>query len=596
MMVVRYAAVVFCISAVICVKDTGFTNQRKKNLVEKFSASILKSLKWTQIVVLTDNQDFVYLAKHLSQHLITARVAHVNKFNLNELNNFGSVLIISKSNTAIRIVKKGLKLNNCPSNWLLILDKKFENFGIFFIPHDIALYLLDFEHFHELWFILRLYSDNGNVIKAQKNGFWNPKNGDLLCSRLPVALPSYIEMPVRLTTIAFKPFFSHQQTQGKNTIEGLHGEILKTIQGVISFNVSISIPEDKLFGNIINKSYVTGMESDMGISLTKIKDRLAFISYSPDITRVRAKLLYHHKLGAQERFFFYLEPFSRVSWICIMAFTILFAVLLTFVSFIKNKVLRRPKMAIRNVQIIYYYLRSALQILLQTGKSIPVQVYGISGRICLLVFHIFCIVMFINYCSSLTSILAVTRLKLPFKSFYDFLYNSKYDLATLKDSSIVQVFKDSKLDLYIRGYKKFSSNPEKLLVKSNKDGKDLVYNQKIAYLMEEVTLLIVVGNNCSFRFMDEVIMEADFSFTYNKQFAYKQLFNRYIQLLLQNGVNYKLYNDRNPEDHNAYCDRLKREISAIEIPDVLGLFFTLFLGVIIALIVFVLEILYRILF
>uniref|UniRef100_T1JJT9 Ionotropic glutamate receptor C-terminal domain-containing protein n=1 Tax=Strigamia maritima TaxID=126957 RepID=T1JJT9_STRMM len=597
-----YVAVICYIVVAFCREDIGMQ-----------CSIFLKTLKWSNVIILTDDQNFVYLSKLLSQHLISVRVATVTNFNFNELNNFRSVLIISKPNIAIGIVRKGLKLSYCPSNWLLILEKKVEEFGNFFIPHDIALFLLDVRHSHEKWFFFRLYSANGNVIKRLKDGSWNWKNGALIFSLLSVPLPSYSEIPFRLTTTTFNPFFSLHKVDGRLTIVGLHGEILKTIQSVFFFNASVTVPDDKLFGAVVNDTYVSGMvgkiyrnESDMGISITKTTDRIKLISYSPDITKAYVKLLYHHKLGAQERFFFYLEPFSYYSWICIIGFTVLFAVLLSIISFTKNKAQRWPKKAISNLKIIYYYSRSALHVLLHTGISIPVHVYGLSGRICLLVFHIFSIVMFINYCSSLTSILAVTRLKLPFNSFHEFINTSKYDLATLKGTRIQFLYQtksvgflflqQSKDDLYSKSYKKLSSNPEKFLVRSNKEGKDLLYNQKIAYLMEELTMAALARYDCSFRFLDEVVIETDFCFTFNKQFQYKQLFNKYIQILLENGVNQKLYTDYKREGHNAYCDRIQREIAAIKIPAVVGVFFTLCLGIGIALLVFIAEILYKICF
>uniref|UniRef100_T1JBJ6 Ionotropic glutamate receptor C-terminal domain-containing protein n=1 Tax=Strigamia maritima TaxID=126957 RepID=T1JBJ6_STRMM len=584
-----YILVLFCIMIAFCREGNG------RNCI------FLKTVKWSKVIILTDDQDFVYISKHLSQNLISARVAPLNNFKFNELNNFSSVLIISKPNTAIGLVEEGLKVIHCPSNWLLILEEKLENFGKFFIPHDIALFLLDARHFYEVLFIFRLYSANGNVIKTQESGFWNPKKSMLHFSRMPVSLPSYIDTPLRLTTISFEPFFSYRKKRGQLTIGGFHGKILKIIRSVFFFNASVTIPEDKLFGIIVNESYVSGIlgklhrnESDIGISLSKTISRIQLISYSLDITRVHMKILYHNMLGDQERFFFYLEPFSRVSWICIMAFTILFVVLLLIISFIKNKFQRWPEKVFNHVQIIYYYLRSALYILLRTG--IPVRVCGISGRICLLVFYIFCIIMFTSYCSSLISILSVTRLKLPFNSFHDLLYNSDYDLATLKDSVIVQILKISNDVQYRKAYEKLNSKPQTFLVRSNEIGIELIYNQKIAYLMDEVTMVIVVGNNCSYRFFDEVIIKTDFCFSFNKQFLYKKLFDKYILLLLENGVIQKLQFDSKPADHNAYCDGMQRESAAIKIPAVVGLFVTLCIGIGIALIAFIFEVLCKMLF
>uniref|UniRef100_T1JP44 Ionotropic glutamate receptor C-terminal domain-containing protein n=1 Tax=Strigamia maritima TaxID=126957 RepID=T1JP44_STRMM len=610
--VLIYVAVLLLFSSAVCSKDIDFKNQTKINLVQSFSSNFLKILQWSNIIILTDDQDYVYLSKHLSVHLISARVAHVNEFELIELKNFSSVLIISKFNTAIEMVEGGLKLSHCPPNWLLIMEEnKLENFGKFYIPHDIALFLLDFEYSHELWFIRRLYSADGNVITPQDStGFWNSKNNALNFSLSSVPLPSFSDIPFRLTTVKFDPFFSFNESNGIISITGLHGKILKIIQSVFFFNATVTFPEDKLFGSYVNESFVSGMvgrlyrnESDIALSITKSDDRIKLINYSPDITRLYIKLVYFHKSDTQKRFLFYLEPFSKYSWICIMGFTALIAALLSIISCIKNKVQRWPKKDITYIQIIYYYTRSAVHLLLMTG--IPVRVYGLSGRICLFVFHIFCIVMFINYCSSLTSILAVTRLKLPFNSFHEFIYGSGYDLATLKGTSIVQILKSSlwflilqqsKYDLYSKSYQKLSSNPEKFLVVSNLEGKDLVTNQKIAYLMVELNMAALIKNNCSYRFLEETIIETDFCFTFNKQFKYQKLFNRYIQIILENGVNQKLYIDCKSEDHNDYCDRIKTAIAAIKMPAVAGLFFTLCLGIGVALVVFVVEILLKILF
>uniref|UniRef100_T1J6L4 Ionotropic glutamate receptor C-terminal domain-containing protein n=1 Tax=Strigamia maritima TaxID=126957 RepID=T1J6L4_STRMM len=571
---------------------------------------LMQHFQWTKLAFVTyDNQKCLqeFMFKQFSQHLIPAVVFSADKKSIYNLNNSNTVIFLIRKtinvNSVLEIIHTKLQTRYFPTNWVLIHKSETVNFISLFIPHDINIFLIETESTKKTWHVFRLFSTTGNEIIKKHVGSSHIDSDELKIRVAKFPKINLMGEKIRFVTITFEPYFTPDKFQpkdgGKPT--GLYGEIVGTIQSFINFSILMSVSTDNQFGKLTIYNNVTGIlgklsrnESDVGVGLALSKGRVNLINYSTYLHSMDIKIIYHQIYRAKPRFFFYLEPFSSASWTCNFVLTFFVAFLLSITYICTHHVInvncKKIKINQRNkwFQIFIEYSEYMVFTLFRTG--VPVTVYGVSGHIIIQIFHTFTLIMFTSYSSTLTSILTVSKLFVPFESLEDVVYRSSYTLSTLRGTIIEEAFKNTdKEGVLADGWQKMASNLDKYLVTSNQKGLDLVYKEKNAYIMEKASITVVLKGNCSFRFVKEPVNNRLLCIGFRIGFAYKTIFNSYLQKLKENGMMLKINNDNLPLDHNDMCEDTNL-FSSLKLPKVVGIFFTLSAGIFLSLIILIIEV------
>uniref|UniRef100_T1JL03 Ionotropic glutamate receptor C-terminal domain-containing protein n=1 Tax=Strigamia maritima TaxID=126957 RepID=T1JL03_STRMM len=484
-----------------------------------------------------DWQKFVLenILKRFSINFMPVVITSVRKSTGSALDKFDAVLMLAKRNdnpnTTLEFIRKKLESGFHPTNWVFMCQNTMLNFKPFFIPHDE-------------WYMYTLYSATGNILIKNHIG--------TVCS-LKLMSPKDSSKP-----------------------KGFCGELVGVLQQFINFTYKPS--RHGLFGGVYKNNTPYGMlaklyknESDIGMLIAHTRERAKFAQYSPTVFSAFGVIMYRQ----HRRIFFYFEPLLSDVWISITCCILLIAVLLTI-----NKYNYQ-----RNVNNLYLllsfidYAISSCYTLLLTVTLYLLQV-----------FHLFSILMFTSYTSTLTSILTITKEYIPFVSLEELVYQTDYTICTLRSSNDEETLRiniythNSKFPLFSATWRKIQSDPDKYSAKSIKAALQLVYSSKTAFLVNHLTGEYTVKGNCSYRFAKIPFLKLNVAFIYHKEFIYKKIF----LALQENGVlaQTKIHNRLLPHNEACRSDVNQSLVVPIKLSLIIGLFLTLFAGIAISLLIF----------
>uniref|UniRef100_T1JHE3 Ionotropic glutamate receptor C-terminal domain-containing protein n=1 Tax=Strigamia maritima TaxID=126957 RepID=T1JHE3_STRMM len=499
-----------------------------------------------------------------------------------------------------------------PTNWVFINQNTTLHFEPFYIPHDIKIYLIETQILQKTWHVHRLYYATGNILikKHLSVGNMELNSFELKISAQPfpeltgksfrftaVSNAAKNKISAALTTlnnVVYQvPVFAITQQgpkkDAKQKRKGFNNEMIGILQRVINFTYIVEEPPDHLYGGIYQNNTPYGMlaklyknESDMGATLIQTKERATIIDFSSCVIQIQGKIVYRHIQEIKPRIFFYLEPFLAVIWTCITCLTLLIAVLLTFNKYIYKFIITKCNKPKNLLKSFTNYVINSFYTLLLTG--VPVIVFNLSSNIILQVFHLFCLMMFTGYSSTLTSILTVSKVHIPFESLEELVFQTDYSVCITKGTPEEEIFRTSKLLSFTTGWGKIQSDPNKYLAKTREIGLDLVYRSKSALLSEEIMGSISLKGNCSYRFAKLPFYKATVGYIYRKEFIYKNILS-----VRESGTLQKISNDNLPAPHNEGCQD-KILVKQLKLSIIIGLFLTLLGGIVISLLVFAIEI------
>uniref|UniRef100_T1JP20 Ionotropic glutamate receptor C-terminal domain-containing protein n=1 Tax=Strigamia maritima TaxID=126957 RepID=T1JP20_STRMM len=587
----------------------SITDFQHKNEVENWTdwqslihIALIQKFQWSNLIIVNDEKKITNekILKQFSINFIPVIITSVKKSVSSNLDNFNTVLMFTKNNTnsepMLEFIRKKIDSRFPPTNWIFITQNTRLQFQPFFIPQNVKIYLIETHMSEKEWHIYNLYFATGNKLIKKHVGVGNTESNSLAIKISTQPFPKLIGKHFRITTILQMTQLYQQKNYGKP--RGFYNEITAILQKVINFTFNVEEPFDRLFGGVYRNKTSYGMlaklyknESDIGIALLHTKNRAKLVDFSPHIYEMKMRIIYRQVKGVVPKIFFYLQPFSTIIWTFITCLIILLAVLLTInkyfyfrMNMTKRKRRCRPKSSL--LKSMTDYVTSTFYTLLLAG--VPVIVFNSSSNIILQIFHLFSILIFTNYSSKLTSILTISKTHVPFESLEELVFNTNYAICTLSGTPTIEILRTSNLDLFSLTWEKIQKNPDKYVAKSHNIALQLVYTEKAAYLIDELSGILHMKGNCSYRFAKVSLFKANLGFTYRKEFIYKRMFNKYILLLRESGVLKKLRKDFLPEIHNEACKE-ENSIVALNMSIIMGLFLTLLGGIIISLLVFTIE-------
>uniref|UniRef100_T1JMH8 Ionotropic glutamate receptor L-glutamate and glycine-binding domain-containing protein n=1 Tax=Strigamia maritima TaxID=126957 RepID=T1JMH8_STRMM len=371
---------------------------------------------------------------------------------------------------------------------------------------------------------------------------------------------------------AFPPDLTVTYTDKLLLLGGYFGEILNIFNR--KFNISFKLNQTKgdQYGAIINGNW-TGMIGDLthgradittGISMTS--SRADFINFSPQLFDDKYEIIYRTLDQYEWNYKFYLQPYNTQMWLCVFAISltvILFKVLANIVS--KQK----------------HFSSNCLNFIDELLLCWPIVLQGnlfsfslTSMKLVYGFFIAFSMLLLVSYNSTLTSLLSVTELKIPFSSLEDMIENTNFLPAILGGSNLEEIFQTP---LY--------QNKSLRRVSTLIEGIELIYNKKFGFISSLKIVQHLIGSNCSFSVAPRSISREIISIGYSKQFNYMEFFNYKLLSLKQYGILSGGFKRFYPEQHS--CS--ENLIHPVSFDQIVGLFILMMSAILISLIIGIFE-------
>ncbi|CAD5124613.1 DgyrCDS12882 [Dimorphilus gyrociliatus] len=247
-------------------------------------------------------------------------------------------------------------------------------------------------------------------------------------------------MKLRIATKSWPAYSAWNENIGN--FEGLSIELLKYVMNDLNFTTEkIQTPEDDKWGSLENNTWnglikmlMDNKTDAVFAPLTPLKDRQDVMDFSLPYHFVRPMLIFKnhlHENNSNERGeFFFLQPFSNITWILICVSVAVMGFLLM--------ALEKQKSYIFSTEHLFF-----LGTLFNQGGG-----YGINSkgyvRIILSGWWIFSITMVAFFSGKIIADLAVYKAKYPFDTLEDLVYSKDYTLITLGDAAYESLLKNSK--------------------------------------------------------------------------------------------------------------------------------------------------------
>uniref|UniRef100_T1JA42 Ionotropic glutamate receptor L-glutamate and glycine-binding domain-containing protein n=1 Tax=Strigamia maritima TaxID=126957 RepID=T1JA42_STRMM len=342
----------------------------------------------------------------------------------------------------------------------------------------------------------------------------------LSCHDLPISniqsdeKNQYAPKVVKISHFDGAPLFT---ISNSSKIGGYIGQILNPFLTVFNISFKITLSKKKQYGSFINGSW-TGMVGDLinGLAdiapaLTMSRQRSDYINFSPPIFPMQFDVVFR-KLDQHERnYTFYLRPCNKEIWLCVLGISLI----VILVKVLANK--RSENCLNCFLNFINDFLLCWPIVLLGNLNSFSLK----SIKFVFTIYIAFSMLLLFSYSSVLTSLLATTRMRIPFSSLEDMLENTDYMPVVLKGHKLEEIFVNSP-------YK----NKTVITVETIEEAIEETYSKKLGLLL---TLTSVRGN-CSFAVAPKIIKKDFARFAYSKQFDYRDYFNCKFLLLKQYGI------------------------------------------------------------
>lgn len=386
------------------------------------------------------------------------------------------------------------------------------------------------------------FANHDNVVITRLLGTWSVAGGfSITKSLLYERRSDLFGVNLRTGVLRWVPFLDHVWDQDRKKLVGIKGymaDILSTLQSRLNFTITLSIPEDSMYGTVTcqNGSKVwnglVGMlvhnEIDIQVTgLNWLKERDEVIDYVMPVLSDRNTLIARISQAQEVQVWAYLNIFSYDVWSTICLNLIVFSGFLFFLHFIGHEVFVAP----RRREIIPLIIGAPVRQLIQIPYELnPVH---LSSKISILAFAIGLYVLFAHYTCNLTANMVATPQKEDIRSLED-VSKLGYKIAVVAGTSTELILRPlaerARVDveyLHVSKERNHSSDMSNYMkTKSNA----LIFTGYLSSLQIDGIHQIDIKESSSM----------DLSFTFQKNSPYSQLFNYHLQRMDEEGVIHRL--------------------------------------------------------
>ncbi|CAB3398042.1 unnamed protein product [Caenorhabditis bovis] len=470
--------------------------------------------------------------------------------------------------------------------------------------------------------------------KLDEIGFWEPAtnvhvnmSGDSKAQlQRNVQVSDELKPHFRVTTILERPYVmlkkNHYELDANSKFEGFCIDLLAELSKDLGFTYTIHAVKDGKYGNdkYGNGSW-DGMigeilrgEAEMAVApLTVNFKRTEAVDFTKPFLSLGISILYKVPDDQQPDLFSFLNPLSWQIWTAISTSIIAVTIGMYCVANVTPYewnlnfsccTAHEPHPAaafatgkdepitMSNNYSFWNTVWYVLSTMLKGGCDFGPR--AVSTRLLGGTWWVFYLVIISAYTANLAAVLTVSRPYIPIKNLDDLANQSVISYGTIKGGSTMQFFQESRIASHVKMWENMKDRD--VFVTSNGKGVERALKSNYAYLMESTSLEYEVQQNCNLTQIGGVLGSKGYGIALAKKSEWTDRISRQILLYAKRGI-IEMKKTKWWRSKGATCastaSSVKHDRFALNMHNVAGLFITLGVGIFLAVIVVIFELIVR---
>jgi len=413
-----------------------------------------------------------------------------------------------------------------------------------------------------------------------------------------------------VTTIAEPPYIMVKDPNlvGNDRYEGFCVDLLDAIAKINGFNYTIKEVDDGNYGAPTGKNgewngmvrEIIDKKADLVVaSLTISYAREQVIDFTKPFMNLGISILFKKPEKQKPELFSFLSPLSFDIWLCMIVAYIVVSLLLCLLARVSPYEWDNPHPCNPDSDMVenqFTFLNSlwfTIGSLMQQGSDVAPR--AISTRIVGGIWWFFTLIIISSYTANLAAFLTVERMSSPIDNADDLAKQTKIKYGPTNSGSTMSFFKDSKIPVYEKMWSFMNNDAEASFSKNSKEGIARVIEGNYAFLMESTMIEYNVARNCDLMQVGSLLDSKGYGVGTPRGSPYRDMISNAILKLQEDQKLQMFYNKWWKEKGTKNCDAeaAGSDASALAIDNVGGVFVLLLGGMGLALIVAILEYIWK---
>ncbi|CAI2353310.1 unnamed protein product [Caenorhabditis sp. 36 PRJEB53466] len=465
-------------------------------------------------------------------------------------------------------------------------------------------------------------------------GFWEPAtnvhvnmSGDSKAQlQRNVQVSDELKPHFRVTTIMERPYVmlkkNHYELDANSKFEGFCIDLLAELSKDLGFTYTIHAVKDGKYGNdkYGNGSW-DGMigeilrgEAEMAVApLTVNYRRSEAVDFTKPFLSLGISILYKVPDDQQPDLFSFLNPLSWQIWTAIGTSILTVTLGMYFVANVTPyewnlnfsccsahephpaaafATSQEAPIVMSNNYSFWNTVWYVLSTMLKGGCDFGPR--AVSTRLLGGTWWVFYLVIISAYTANLAAVLTVSRPYIPIKNLDDLANQTAISYGTIRGGSTMQFFQESRIAAHVKMWEYMKDKD--VFVTSNGKGVERALSSNYAFLMESTSLEYETQQNCNLTQIGGVLGSKGYGIALAKKSEWTDRVSRQILLYAKRGI-IEMKKTKWWRSKGATCastaSAVKHDRFSLNMYNVAGLFITLGVGIMLAVIVVIFELIYR---
>ncbi|KAH9520958.1 Glutamate receptor ionotropic, kainate 1 [Dermatophagoides farinae] len=421
---------------------------------------------------------------------------------------------------------------------------------------------------------------------------------------------------LRVTTVKMEPYIRRMRSSNKSfelkplqmeTIryEGYCIDLLSAIAKNLGFTYELYEVEDGRFGALDEQTgewhglvrELIDKRADLAIGpLTISYARENVIDFTKPYMNLGIGILFKMPTHAPTRLFSFMSPLAVDIWLYVVAAYVLVSSTLFIVARFSPYEWINPHPCIpdsESIKINQFNLADSFWFTVVTlmKQGCDMNPKSMSTRIIGAIWWFFTLILISSYTANLAAFLTVERITTPIESVEDLAHQSKIRYGTLRNSSTMSFFRDSKFPIYQKMWQFMEKHPENFAA-SYEEGRKRVLMGDYAFLMESTMIDYMVQRDCNLVQIGGLLDSKGYGIATQMGSEWKDKISLSILGLQENGELQMIYDKWWKSPGLTCTDELKNKdgkANPLGLGNIGGVFVVLLLGLVAAMISAFLE-------
>ncbi|XP_053396125.1 glutamate receptor ionotropic, kainate 2-like isoform X3 [Mercenaria mercenaria] len=451
-------------------------------------------------------------------------------------------------------------------------------------------------------------------------GHWTPKIGINITVTVAQQVQDEREMlrnmTLRVVTIYDPPYVVNltEPNEHGRMHEGFIIDLLDELSRILGFNYTIYEESKREYGSKVEATGKwNGMIGDLierdrvnkadiaAAGLTITYARAKVVDFTMPFLNLGITIIYRKPMKSPPDLFSFLLPLSPDVWIYMIAAYLCVSFMLFVIARFTPYEWENPHPCneeseeVENQFTILNSLWFTIGSLMQQGSDVAPK--ASSTRFVASIWYLFTLILVSSYTANLAAFLTKSRMVGPITNAEDLSLQTDIKYGTLASGSTRDFFKNSNMSTYKRMNAYMNANGDRVLVKGNTEGFEKVKSENYAFLAESTSIDYQVQRNCDLMQVGDLLDSKGYGLAGPKDSPWIALLSKEIVHLQQKQVISKFYTKWWVEKSGAVCEDdtdKKKNTNALGVANVGGVFVVLAGGTIFALLVAILEFLWKV--